>query len=362
MPVSGIAYILSVVGIQPSKSFFKRKLQILPSVGLCLALSISIVGCAAQSSYLDARRTEDLVQQAQKADPSSIDAEKARVAYEAGEVNLKEARYGRSTLYFKEAERLARRVLDQKTPIDLIAEPSDSSADLISDDGSSELVSTKKRPSLPAEALAAYLASKSASKMSLDDEKDIGDEIKAPKHEVLLPPKKLPRGNRGNEAAAATAKAKSIPAKPQLEEDGVVVVEASSEVLAKTPPVVPEEEEAMPEPTKLAKKENVDLKPAGPEKTKLDQIIPFSPKDEALNESSMAEMDKMSRFLVENPSNTLILRGVRGPSEGEELVAGRYDSVKSYLSARGVPDDQVRLEDSSISGRNPGFEMFLIEH
>lgn len=352
------------MGIQPSKSFFKKKLQILSSLGLCLALSISIVGCAAQSSYLDARRTQDLVQQAQKADPSSIDAEKARVAYEAGEVNLKEARYGRSTLYFKEAERLARRVLDQKSPIDSIEEPSDSPVDLISDDEPSELVSSKKRPSLPAEALAAYLASKSSSKMSLDDETNVGDEIEAPKREVLLPPKKLPRGNRGNEAAAATAKAKKMPEKPKLEEDGVVVVEASSEVAAKTPPVIPDEDVELADSgsKKVSKKQNLDSKPTGPEKTKLDQIVPFSPQDEALNESSMAELDKMSRFLVENPSNTLILKGVRGPNEGEELVAGRYDSVKSYLSARGVPDDQVRLEDSSTSGRNSGFEMYLIEH
>jgi hypothetical protein len=66
--------------------------------------------------------------------------------------------------------------------------------------------------------------------------------------------------------------------------------------------------------------------------------------------------------LLENPSTTLILQGVSSSGEISNIIDSRYESIRSYLTAKGVPDDQIRLDPERKNGKAPQFELYLIEH
>ena len=48
--------------------------------------------------------------------------------------------------------------------------------------------------------------------------------------------------------------------------------------------------------------------------------------------------------------------------EQANLLEGRFDSLKSYLVGKGVPEDQIRLDNQKSGGTTPEFEMFVVEH
>lgn len=338
-----------------------------------LGFLVILTACAAQSSYLEADRTRELVQKAVRAAPSDPDALKAQVSFEAGEMNLGEARYGRATDHFNEANQLAQKVLakynvlpTQEVPErvqkqierEKMLEHQDEATEVEEPipDRSSE-IPMDKRMSLPAEALAKYLSMKES--VPMEPEEFV---VSPPKEKLPVPPaktlkEKMPPPPKKMEKLAKEKWSENS----ENSNDGAKIVEASGEIKPKLPPPPPppetDEMEKPPPPPPQREAKKFDL-----ERKQLPGSINFPPKEVALNDQAMNQLDQLSRFLVENPSDTLILVATKGPNEDDPVVEARFASIRSYLSARGVPDDQVRLDDERKSGPNPSFEMFYIEH
>jgi len=369
LPVFSYAYILKGGRIQ---------LLRLRNKAILVGFVATLMGCAAQSSYLEADRTRELVRKAVRAAPNDPESMRAQVAFEAGEMSLGEARYGRATDHFNEAKRLAEKVLAKSNvlPASAVSErvQKEIERERILESREQERLKTKdsaplpeipidKRMSLPAEALAKYLSMKESVPMEPDDLI-----VTPPKEQLPLPPAKMLK--QKSPPPARVAQKKEKPGESDKWEDkeevssnqvsGAKIVEATGERVAQLPPApLPsqtdeiETKEAPPRPER--KKFELDRK-------QLQGSINFPPKEVALNDQAMNQLDQLTRFLVENPSNTLILVATRGPGEDGSIVEARFSSIRSYLSARGVPDDQVRLDDENKSGPNPSFEMFYIEH
>lgn len=115
---------------------------------------------------------------------------------------------------------------------------------------------------------------------------------------------------------------------------------------------------------KLAEAPKEQAKPAAKvlSKRRIPGSIEFKLNDPSLLGDAMTNLDQTSKFLLDNPSTTLVLQGVAVSGELSNLIDSRYESVRSYLTAKGVPDDQIRLDPERKSGKAPQFELFLIEH
>lgn len=341
----------------------------------------TLTGCAAQKTYELAADARKLVEEASRLEPANPDSERALVAYEAGEVHLREARFGRASDNFKNAERLALKVIhgsemkqSEAAERSLPGAPpaiqemakSESAPDVPNPE---PVKPTAERMQLPAAALAAYLASKKAAEAS---EEEVA-EVTPPKEEVKLPPKKTALtapeyvGDGSPPKKESDEKMDKI-ASDLIEEDSAQVIEAGAEPVAKRAPlpetskpkkVIVEPEGGVPE---ITSDEAAIAEEYGPKKIKQPGLLRFRDEDDALTPKTMGELDKMSRTLVANPSNTLLLVGTLRETEEKQWLERRFESIKSYLTNRGVPDDQVRLDNQTKSGQLASFEMFLIEH
>lgn len=364
------AYILIVVGY---RSF------------LVLGMGLLFSACAAQKAYLNSARTEELVQKASELAPMDPDVERAKISLEAGKMAIDQARFGLAERKFAEADRLANKILTsgessidlenrsilQSDPREFSKKDPEAISVQSSNFGQNRVVpeptiqetrqelEKKQRKSLPAEALAQYLRNKSNNPASESHEKLVAAPVPVPIPSAQkLPPQK----SLVQPAKESPQKQGNLPP-PSLEDqaESLEVIEAPSEVAAKVPPVLPAE----PEPEKIvaavSTPEKSQQKPQH-EMRKMPAVVIFPPKEEALNDSAMAELDKVSRFLVKNPSNTLVFKAIKGPNEPNNLIDDRYQSVVSYLSARGVPEDQIRLSNERFDGRSASFELYLIEH
>ena len=97
-------------------------------------------------------------------------------------------------------------------------------------------------------------------------------------------------------------------------------------------------------------------------RTKIPGAIFFGANDASIEPDTMMTLDQTSKFLLDNPSTSLMFQGISGPGESGSLIDSRFESLRSYLVGKGVPDDQVRLDSKRRGGSRAEFEMFLIEH
>jgi len=129
------------------------------------------------------------------------------------------------------------------------------------------------------------------------------------------------------------------------------------------PPVAPVPPPApVPISSRTQRKEAV--KEAAGEKpmTKIPGALRFGSQEVSLDAETMMNLNQTSKYLSENPSTTLILRGHVGPGENAGLLDSRFESIRAYLIGKGVPEDQVRLDNRRLSGPRGEFEMFVMEH
>ncbi len=101
--------------------------------------------------------------------------------------------------------------------------------------------------------------------------------------------------------------------------------------------------------------------PAAKDPTKIPGELSFSPNDASVEPQVMMTLDQTSKFLLENPSSVIQFQGVVGPGESSSIIDTRFESLRAYLVAKGVPEDQVRLASKRRSGNKAEFQMFLIE-
>lgn len=103
---------------------------------------------------------------------------------------------------------------------------------------------------------------------------------------------------------------------------------------------------------------------AAPERgrTKIPGSLTFSPNDSSIQAESMMNLDQTSKFLLDNPSSSIVFQGIVGAGESAALVDSRFESIRSYLVGKGVPEDQVRLDQKRRGGNRGEFEMYVIEH
>jgi|GEM_PF-4730208 len=340
-----------------------------------LILGLFLLSCAAQSSFRLGDEAQELLNRATQFEPASPDVERARIAYEAGSANLKEARFGRATQNFQESERYSRKILAVKNP--------QFKADYQTKESQAKEVGLEKpnwgpdaehsnladRMKLPAQALADYLAEKheqlgkkkgdssGKTKTKEKQKKTKKTETKkkqTEKKEKAAQMNKNDEGMKQGKAAKASDKVKHVD-----------VVKASAEPKEKNPPKEKVKEKPKEKVKKDSKEKVAQNNSTGrnwPHREKLPGNLSFKKQDDSLTDSTMAELDKLSRHLVENPSNTLLLVGVVASGEGLNLIDRRFESVKTYLTGRGVPDDQVRLDVQRKSGKKAEFELYIIEH
>lgn len=309
-------------------------------------LGFFLVSCAAQSSFKAYYDAKSLLERAQKLDPAHPSIPKAQVELEAGRNALNEARYSRASRSFKVVSREAEKIIAQKDPkyrpvyVEPIPQESIEDAVMELERRSTQVQSpekvlpeepslksdTNKRMQLPAEALARYLAQK-----------------KAPVSSASKPAASPRPAEENKNRSVAPPQSKTPPASPQ----------------PKTPPIL---QDSLQASAPIQKPAEDELKPIPFRKTKLDVILTFVPNESGLLAGSRDELDRMSKHLIENPSNTLVFRSALAAGENEGLTNQRFETVKAYLEGKGVPSDQVQLDDERISATTPLFELFLIEH
>jgi len=310
-----------------------------------LGFLVLLTGCAAQSSQKLYFEAKEKVEEARKINRQNPQLERAEIALEAGESFLREARYGKAEHNFINAINLAERVLKNERRANEIssAEP-----EPLPDLSPEEMAATRKptaqeteakidRMSLPRDALAKYLA----------DKRKAGAPTTKPTE-----PKKL----------------EPIPAAPPSSPSSPTPTSASGEGLGeeKIQPLalpLPPPQQASAPPLKSKPR---DL---GPEPMTLEPLkrvprgrVPFEASSSKISDRSLSDLDGLAQFLIENPSNTLLIVPTLVATEPESLFNERFQQVSDYLKARGVPEDQVRLDTIKKTGSTAILEMFLIDH
>ncbi len=321
-----MSYILVFVGVQPSKKWdLMGFCKLLGAGGLCVLLS----ACAAQTSYGLFEDARAKVAAAKKANPKDPQLVRAEVMLETGQEQLREAKYGKAEQNFLTAIQISDRILKSGQAADLASSP-EPLPELTPEQIAAANAPTKEetrekldRTSLPREALAKYLAEKRKPAATMKEQK------------ALPAPKPAP--------VASLPKPEQTPIAPLPVEE------------AKIPPL-PKRDEMRVE---MGGSEPIELEPL---KRVARGRLSFEQNESKLTDSSLSQLDGMAQFLIENPSNTLLLSPTVAPNEGDALSLERFQQVADYLKARGVPDDQIRLDNVKKSGNVAALELFLIDH
>jgi hypothetical protein len=322
-------------------------------------LSLFILsGCAAQQSYRDYERSKALFESAERMEPLHPRLDHARLALEAGYENLRAGQYSQAARRFRQVELASEEVLTwaEKERSSAIGSSSPPQAEPVpqatvteAPEANRDLPKVKpdtSRMELPAQALAAYLARK--------------------KGQSPPPPKK---------PAKSEVKKEEVPQAKARTPEGALVIKAGSENEARrlSPPSEPvavpslnemAEEEKPQEPAKPSAgqaplESQADLKH---DRQSVPGSLDFTDSELGLSLTVLDRLDQMSVFLLDNPSNTLILTGSKGPNEVDSTVRARFVAIQTYLMGKGVPEDQVRLDEEINSASTGQVVMSLIEH
>lgn len=354
---------------------------------LVIILSVMVLSaCAAQSTYREYYEAKEVFERAKSLDPQHPLVQRAELRLESGNRNLKEARFGRASDDFDEVTRLSSKILmsqtaeTQEAPPSLqMSAPSRSPqvASASSSSVSQEQMPTARessqeseavdqsRMSLPEQALAAYLARK-----------------QQPSAKRAPAPKPAPPQPPVDKGQAAQVELRDNEESSQVESGGLVdekrTVVASAEPQTQLAPnrqvsvereatnvalnqqlAAPIEEPAAPI---LDGDDFAEPKSFEPPRRKYPKDLLFQESDVSLRTSEMDKLDEIGQYLINNPSNSLILAGFSTEAESASLIDQRFQAVRAYLNTRGVPEDQVKLDPPRKVGGQPVFEMYLIDH
>jgi len=310
---------------------------------LCfLLITIFLSACAAQDSYRQYERARALLEAAEKVDPLHSRLEHAQLALEAGYENLRGGQYTQASRRFRQVERVSEDILERgdfwAVEPDPVSSPEEMRRQARSSEARSEETEEEEvdvsRMELPAQALAQYLARKGAA----------STEPPTPSRPAAQPapvPELEPEEDEvSNEPSASATVIRSGSSRqerpdPELEEEPVPQLSAAEE-----------------DPSSANRHR----------RRRVPEALEFAEAQANLSLEVMDRLDQMSVFLLDNPSQSLILEGVLGETEDAPVVRRRFDSIQTYLSAKGVPEDQVRLDEEQKSASSGKVQMYLIEH
>lgn len=348
-------------------------------------------GCAAQTTYRDFYDAKTIFERAQSIDPLDPRVQRAEISLEAGERELRDARFGRATEHFREVTRLSNRVLMASDPDTIESargrEEQDfqriqqsnlerraaagSSEEEGAGSASSSALSSEdlERMSLPEKALAAYLARKSQAERQAPSAPAAPPEPKEPPPVVKdSPDRPSVTGERQAELSAgeasSTREVRASSERRTQEAPGQDIAEEAAATRVAVAQRTGEPEPAIEEPAVpvLDGDDVVSARDFEPPRRKYPQDILFSERDVSLRTTEMDKLDEVGQFLIENPSNSLIMLPRTLEGERSDLVEQRFQAIRAYLQTRGVPEDQVRLDPAARPGDNPRFELYLIDH
>lgn len=388
--------------------FFKLFLS---SAGLVFVLA----GCASQAAYTSYLRAQRklVVAEYDGKDPEKLKV--ARQSLQEGKTFLDSARYDLAIRNFETAYRLSEESLALKSKKPALPAPAASMQPAPANSTSNGSSASAERPAmsaipegavteevvqaapppiavekpqtekrvLPKEVLQKYLANKrahSVDKTTKAEPKKIADRLMA----KPTPSKPAPKAPK--KEASAASKAETNPALTPEGQSPPPPVPEPAELGAVGPKEKPEFPEAQPPGKEQLSEAKVievpaapeqkrapteDLKPispaakslAGGVRRKVPGAVPFSLNDATLKQQdAMTTLDQMSKFLLENPSVSLILQPRLADQEPPQLAEARFESIKSYLEGKGVPEDQVRMDPERRRASSGGFEMLILEH
>lgn len=349
------------------------------------------VGCAAQNAnqhYFEADTLlKDAMTRVGSNDPN------ANLAFDSlakGKTELMEARYDKAIRLFRDSMRISRQIINgtlSATPVAIAPTPSPSvvpistpippvvvapteapvSGPNVIDPGvvlRDDLPEPVAKPDpkeveakkgLPQGALAKYLASKKAAPKL---EKPPPAKEAVPATTKMPAPTPVPLQTEGHrqtldEKPIATNEIVIAPATPGL----------------KPVPKIPEHEataEAQPAEDSKEKSTIKELYPKAKipaaAKRRVPDAVPFVQDDASVVPDAMSTLNQTAKFLLENPSTTLLLQAQLSPHEARNLADERFQSIKAYLIGKGVPEDQIQMDDMQKRGKNSEFQMYLVEH
>jgi outer membrane protein OmpA-like peptidoglycan-associated protein len=335
-----------------------------------LGFLLVLVGCAAQDAQRLYTRAQKQLLEAQAQHASDKRLGEAEEAFKAGEEALSEAVFDKAHRNLRRSLKLTDEILEghQRAPAAASAPAADGAASRLSLPapkalGSSTAPSSTAR-GLPRDALAKYLAGKRGVQQ-------IAPPPIAPIETTSAPADKVPAVEVTNPAQGAI---QSSAAEKSGDGVGEGVVASSAAALDKikaapaapapAPSVVKAPAAPAPKPstTQNGRRETAGSSLGEKPMTKIPGALRFGSQEVSLDAETMMNLNQTSKFLLENPSTTLVLRGFLGPGESAGLVDSRYESVRAYLIGKGVPEDQVRLDARRQAGARSEFEMFLLEH
>lgn len=346
-------------------------LQCLKSLSFLFLLS-SLCGCAAQSSfkaYYDAR---DNLAKAKKIDPGHPFLSRAELELEAGQRALNEARYSRAKRSFQLVNRDVEKIIQTRYPNAKIEGTENEIKDLADVDRWANEQVESYQP-LPPPQRPVTIGSASS---ETPDEMKEPVESEAKKSRMKLPAEALARYL----AQKNTASSSEVNSNQNAKNDTPTDLKAAVERVAAAKPLAPSGEGSSPELAADSDQETMKAPPAADEpapkesaspslKTrasgdleKLEEVLSFAPSEIQILPKAQAELDRLSVFLLENPSYSLKLKAGRAIGETENLVKTRFEGVRDYLEAKGVARDQVQLDPEPLSAKSPVFELYLLEH
>lgn len=362
---------------------YLKSLKFLKLAGLLGLIS----ACAAQSTYRELSDAQAIYNKAQSLAPNDPRVEKAKVRLESGDRNLSEARFGRASKDFQEVTRLSNKVLQEKDPetieaarkkeeqmyqekglAQLEAEASlspSSSSQRASQESSEPSPEELSRMSLPAQALAQYLSRKNSARK----EKPTPPAPPPPKPKAKIEKMEV-KGTASTEVGddIDVAEKTIVTASAVKESKADPVLNAEKEKTASKAAIQAkamsgQNEKAIEPPVpELDGDEYASAKSFEPPRRRYPKDIQFQDADVSLLTAEMDKLDEIGRYLIENPSNSLVLAGFITKAESPSLIEQRFQAVRAYLSTRGVPEDQVKLDPPRKVGPQAAFELYLIDH
>jgi outer membrane protein OmpA-like peptidoglycan-associated protein len=95
--------------------------------------------------------------------------------------------------------------------------------------------------------------------------------------------------------------------------------------------------------------------------TRVPGSLVFASNEVTIEAPTRMSLDQTSKYLIDNPSSRVVFRAVSGPNEAAALVDSRFESIKTYLVEKGVPEDQIQLDGRRRVGTRAEFETFVVE-